>query len=168
MKGLAVFTEALTVIAGHHHGLWSVRLLLEGLNQPSQLLIHGRDLTKIRIPGVLSTEWLRRFVRMVRVEVVHPDEQRPAGLLAQKGEGPLSGVGIRSFRSAWRHLIVVQVESTGESESASQDEGGHERRRAIPGLAEPLGQDGIGCRQESAVLVDQVAGWIEPRHDRSV
>ena len=79
MLYLAVIAQPLAVIGDNDDRLRPGRSRLESLNQPSQLLIHRGDLAEIWLERVTAAEWLRRRVGCVRIEVVHPQEERLRG-----------------------------------------------------------------------------------------
>ena len=79
MLYLAVIAQPLAVIGDNDDRPWPWRSRFERLNQPSQLLIHGSDLAEIWLERVTAAERLRRRVWCVRIEVVHPQEERLGG-----------------------------------------------------------------------------------------
>ena len=49
--------------------------------------------------------------------------------------------------SSGRQLVVVDVEAAREAEAARQHEARDEGGRAVAGLAQPLGEDGVAPRE---------------------
>ena len=104
-----------------------------GCDQAPELLVHRRDLAEVRPRREAAAERLGRRVRRVRVEVVHPQEQR----LRRSRRGQVArarrSVVSRADRSARpvRQRVVVDVEAAREPEAARQHEGRDERGRAV-------------------------------------
>ena len=73
---------------------------------------------------------------------------------------------VRSARPAGS-VVVVDVEPAGEAEAARQDEARDEGGRAVAGLPQPLGQDGVLAGEVARVLVDAVPRRVEARHHRA-
>jgi hypothetical protein len=73
---LAMLPEGFTVIAGHDdERLVGQTLRLEPLHEPLDLAVDEGDLAVVEVRAD-SPEGLRRFVGLVRVEVVDPGEER--------------------------------------------------------------------------------------------
>ena len=61
----------------------SGRCCSNACDEPSELLVHRGDFAEVGLVAIPAGERLRRGVRRVRIEVVHPHELRLRPLVAQ-------------------------------------------------------------------------------------
>jgi hypothetical protein len=164
---LPVISQRFAVIGGQHdqRALEPPRAL-DLAQEPPDLRVDEGDL------AVVALLRLRGLVGSVRVEVVHPQEQRglARGGLAQPGQrgvGHLRGIalGREGFAAPRARVdaIVVDPESLIEPEPGIERERGDERRRAVAGAGQPLGEREVaGLEREVAVGPHPVSGRVEP------
>ncbi len=182
MRRLAVFSKRLTVVRhDDDHGIPELVRSLEFRKQTSELLIDERDLCIVR-PRPEPRQCLqRRVIRQVRIEVVHPREERGLSVRAvPRAEPAQDGVGDRAGRAlveiehprpiaVRRDLEVVPVETLVQPEPRVQNEAADERRGLVPVRPETLGQRRVLLAQTvDAVVENAVAGGRKPGQDGSV
>ena len=69
---LTMIAEALAMVRGHDDdGVLVESVRVEPVDEPSDLSIRVGDLAEIRLVRELRREWLRRFVRRARLQVIH-------------------------------------------------------------------------------------------------
>ncbi len=172
MLRLAVIPQPLAVIACDNNrgrATSGSHPRLKRLYKAAQLLIHRRDFRAVRVLGITAPIRLGRFVRSVRIEVVHPDEQRLlARHLRQVRQRAVGGLTRRPLRPPPQQLIVVPVEPAGEAEPPRKYKRRDEGRRTIPGSLERFGRHRMRGRKEPRVLVDAVPSRIRAGHHRTV
>jgi hypothetical protein len=166
--GLAVVAEPFTVVARDEDGGWRPGPAAKRVHEAAELLVHGRHLAEVRAAGVRLAEPLGRLVGMVRVEVMDPEEQRPPRQRPEVRQRRRCRLVGRSLGLLPRQVVVVDVEAALEAEAPCEDEGRDERRGAIAGAPEPLGDHGVRGLENAPVLVQPVAARIQSRHHRDV
>ncbi len=166
---LAVVAEPFAVIRDDGDRARLGDVARERRDEASELRVHRRDLTKVRVARVARAVRLRRLVRRVRIVVVDPEEERrlPRGGSSSASAASVVSRDDRSTAPAGK-LVVIDVETACQAEPARERERRDERRGAVAGGVEALGEERRLVRQAAAVLVNAVAGRIEAGHHRGV
>ena len=172
MRELAMLPERLAVVADDdEHRL----VLVERLDEPTDLVVEVRDLTVVGATGLTLRERLRREVREVGVVQVHPNEQRAIGRLGLlPREGVVDDVGPGALRVpevARPDVDVVKVGVKALVETPAT--GGYERSDAAGGSVarglHALRQRGLrGFELARPVAPDPEGRRIAPGEQRRV
>jgi hypothetical protein len=168
VQRLAVLAESLAVVADDHNRRRSRDRTLEGRHQAAELLVHRGHFTKVRPTAKPAEERLGRGVRIMRIEVVDPEEQRLRARLGEEGQDGIRCRPGAPFDRSGRQRVIVAVEPARETELPRQDERRDEGRGAVAGLAEPLGGDRLGRREKAAVLVKGMRRRVDAGQHRGV
>ena len=95
------------------------------------------------------------------------EERRPCAAVEQRQRG-VGRVARRPLCRSRPQLIVIDVEAARKTEPAREREARDERRGAVAGGVEALGENRCLVRQAAAVLVNTVAGRVEAGHHGGV
>ena len=163
---LAMLAETFAVIAGEHDRDRTVHLLLKRGSESSELSIHERNLAVVRLFRIAAAKRFRRRVGIVRIVVVDPEKERLRRRPLQKVDRAIRRLLRGPFGTSARQLVIVNIESSRQSEAPRQGEGRHERRRSISGRMQSFADQRLRIRDVPRVFVNAVAGGIEARQHR--
>ena len=148
--------------------------LADGREQLSELVVHERDLAVVRAAGEALPERLGGDIGKVRVEVVHPQEER-LGQRFEIRENRSVGLTRRALLVVERcarpdaHRVVVVLEATAQTADSVEDHRRDERRRPVTLAAQQVGQQlRLGPETRERVAPNAVAAGHQPRHDARV
>ena len=182
VRGLAVLAQHLPVIGDHDdHRVREAAVGAQGVDQPSHLQIHVRDLGVV---GAVSgsreprLHALGRLVRRMRVVEMNPGEEALVAVLAEPCERaidhvrppPLDHVHGRRVRKLVEiELVEVAIEALRDPPASIEHERADESAGAIPVLLQDLGERAlIVAKVEAAVVADAMPAGKRAGHERGM
>ena len=168
-----MLAHRLAVVRRHHHECLAFARCLDGREEPSDLLVDEGDLVVVRL-RVPPGEGSGRIVRSVDVVVVDPQEEGAAVRALEPLDRPLRGhvspaLGEPHGPRRGAHLVVVVIESLGESALRVEHEARHEGRRLVAAVREHFREGSLLASEPvEGVGAGAVMPGVETGEDRRV
>ncbi len=175
VRQLAVIAEGLAVIPRRDHDQAAAGAGLRGGDDAAQTGVGGGNLAVVGAPGLLLAVGRGRIVGRVRLVEMHPGEEGAVlsgdPFLGGGGDDRARPLGLQHARAGGAALdaVVVDIESTPETEAPIEDVGGDEGGRRITAALEQRGQGRtVRGKDRAAVRVQTVMRRLQAAQQRRV